>query len=54
LKPLFLEAWSHPLASRPDYKASVKRLNDWVGSFSLRLLLIAAKAKVDLIAATPR
>lgn len=54
LKPLFLEAWQHPVVSREaDLDVSIRRLNDWVGSFSLRLLLMTALAKLALRQALP-
>lgn len=46
LKPMFLEAWEHHRHTEPG--APIMEINEWVNGFAIRLLIIAALAKLQL------
>lgn len=52
LKPLFLEAYGHPPV-RADSDI-IAEMNQWVANFTLRLLVIATKARLELREALKR
>lgn len=48
LRTVYIAAWEGPTINTGDPEGDLRRLNDWVTSFLLRLLLIAAEARLDL------